>query len=349
MKKLSWGWILTALVFSVTSACAEQKNSLLLLIPPILASRDTPAVPPPVSQTTYFPRESIWYQDVSAAGLDPQSDDVINWLAAEGGWGNGDVFQIDFGMKILQLQATVVKKDFIETEDFYTPDCDHVMIPVPEQGSIEGNSGYACVDDGDCHLIVADWDEKVLYEMWRADIRGGTFYGGCLAVWDMTRNYPPSGRGDQCTSADAAGYPLSPLLFNADEVASGEIKHALRFILPNSRIRNGVYVHPATHSTNAAGGGDNAPPYGTRLRLKADFDMSRLATEAARVVARALQKYGMFLADGGSIPLTAESDQYTTAKWNGLLGARDLDGIRVTDFEMIEAGARISYTGDCLR
>ncbi len=346
MRRFYWNLTLGVFFFSAVFAHAEQQKHLLLMMPAILASPDTPVVP---SSTDFFPRESVWYQDISTAPLDIQSADVINWLDGEGGWGNGGVFQIDFSIKILHLSTSVQKKSFTPTDDFYSPDCDHVSVPVPEIGSIEGNPGYECLDDGDCHLIVADWDEKLLYEMWRADISSGTFYGGCMAVWDMTRNYPLSGRGDQCTSADAAGYPLSPLLFNADEVAAGEIQHALRFILPNARIRNGVYVHPATHSTNAASGGTNAPPYGTRLRLKADFDMNRLPNEAAKVVARALQKYGMFLADGGSIPLTAESDQYTAAKWTGLLGARDLNGIRVTDFEMIEAGTRVPYTGDCQR
>jgi serine/threonine-protein kinase len=352
MKIIICTYALISSIYFVTIAHAEQKKNLALMIPPILASQGAPSVSPPVgiaSATSYFPKESVWYSDISGATLDAQSGDVINWLTAEGGWGNDDIFQIDFSIKILNLNTTITKKDFEETGDSFNPDCDHLSVPVPANGSIEGNPGYECLDDGDCHLIVADWEKKLLYEMWRANIIGNTFYGGCMAVWDMTKNYPPSGRGDQCTSADAAGYPISPLLFNADEVASGEIKHALRFILPNARIRNGVYVHPATHSTNATSGGGNAPPYGTRLRLKATFDMNRLPNNAARVVARALQKYGMFLADGGSIPLTAESDQYTTAKWAGLLGSRDLNGIKVTDFEMIEAGSRIPYTGDCQR
>jgi hypothetical protein len=353
MKRFVCLCILLFSFCTMAIAHGEQQKDISLIMPAILAFQSVAdVVPPPVVppvETDYFPRESVWYQDISNAALDTQSYDVINWLNSEGGWGNGNVFQIDFSLKVLDLAATVAKKDFQVTGDFFSPDCDHLSVPVPDIGSIEGNPGYECVDDGDCHLIIADWDEKLLYEMWRANIVDGTFYGGCMAVWNMATVYPLSGRGDQCTSADAAGYPIAALLFDADEVASGEIKHALRFILPNARIRNGVFVYPATHSTGATSGGSNAPPYGTRLRLKADFDMNRLPSEAAKVVARALQKYGMFLADGGSITLTAESDQYTTAKWDGLLGSRDLNGVQVTDFEMVEAGTRIPYTGDCQR
>lgn len=185
--------------------------------------------------------------------------------------------------------------------------------------------------------------------MWRADIGGGTFEGGCLAVWDLGRVYGPEGRGDQCTSADAAGYPIAPLLFTADEVAAGEIAHAIRFILPNSSIRDGVYVHPATHSTGAASGPETAPPYGAHLRLRADYPLDTLPNDASRTVARALQTYGMYLADGGNIALTARSDRSTTAKWADLMESRDMEAIRPADFELMPLDTLVPLTYDCVR
>jgi serine/threonine-protein kinase len=165
----------------------------------------------------------------------------------------------------------------------------------------------------------------------------------------MDLTYPPPARGQDCTSADAAGFPIAPLLFNADEVAAGHIDHAIRFILPNSRMRRHVYVHPATHSTNPTSGPATAPPYGSRLRLRADYPVQNLPNPAARVVARAMQKYGILLADGGTIALTAQSDRFTTAKWSGLLGPLDLSALQVSDFQMIAAGDRYTFTGDCVR
>jgi serine/threonine-protein kinase len=108
-------------------------------------------------------------------------------------------------------------------------------------------------------------------------------------------------------------------------------------------------VHPATHGTPAASGPRQAPPYGTRLRLRAGYAVDSLPTSGARVVARALQRYGMLLADGGQITLTARSDRFTRAKWDGLLGPRDLSALRPSDFEVVEAGARIPLTLDCVR
>ena len=316
----------------------------IMQIPPVIK----PAVDLPDPQTGYFPADSVWYQDISNAPLDSQSSAVISALNSAGGWGLGRM-QIDFSIEVLRDNGAAPFRTFTATDDFYSPDCDYAQMPVPVGGAIEGENGYSCESDGDCHLIVVHQPTRKLYEMWRANITGGNFFGGCLVVWDMNRTYGPTGRGVDCTSADAAGYPIAPLLFSADEVAAGEINHAIRFILPNARIRHNVYVAPATHSTGAASGGTNAVPYGARLRLRADFPLQTLPNEAARVVARAMQRYGILLADGGNVALTAQSDRFTTAKWDGLLEPRDLEALKVTDFQMVDGGQRRTWTGDCVR
>ncbi len=287
------------------------------------------------------------YRDVSASALDPDSPRITRWLEEHGGWGLGHL-QVDFSIEVLAADSSTPHEAFVPTDDFYTPDCDAVAVPVPPGGALEGETGYACTTDGDCHLIVADRQSRRLFEMWRANITGGTFYGGCLAAWDMTRVYATEGRGEQCTSADAAGFPIAPLLFSADEVAAGEIAHAIRFILPNERIRAGAFVAPATHA-GAPDGPSPAPVYGSRWRLRSDFDLASLPNDASRVVARAMQRYGMALADGGNVALTAQSDRFTAAKWDGLLGPRDLDPIRPGDFEVLDAGPLIDLTYDCVR
>lgn len=297
----------------------------------------------------YFPADAIWCRDISEAPTTADSATVIAWLE-QAGWGNNDTFQIDFSFEVLEADASTPRREFEPTGDFFSPDCDWVEVPVPDGGAIEGESGYQCTSDGDCHLIVAARDENLLYEMWRANIVDGTFYGGCLAVWDMTSVYGDDGRGHGCTSADAAGFPIAPLLFTADEIAAGSIDHAIRFVLPNSNIRSFIYSPPATHSTSATSGPAEAPPYGVHLRLRADYPLDSLPNEGARVVARALQTYGMFLADGGQIALTAQSDRNSSAKWAELLGPHDLVALRPMDFEVIDHGELIDYaTVSCER
>ncbi|MCP4502450.1 MAG: hypothetical protein GY822_21060 [Deltaproteobacteria bacterium] len=302
---------------------------------------------------SYFAHGAFFHEDVSAAAKSPDSDVIIAALDAAGGWGHSNVFQIDFSIDVLTATASTPMRSFIPSSAHYDPDCDTTPMPIPVDGNIEGEDGYACTQDGDCHLLVFAAHENRLYEMWRADIPdddavNGTFNGGCLATWDTSRVYPATGRGDQCTSADAAGFPIAPLLFSADEVAAGEINHAIRLILPNDRVRARRYVRPATHGTNTSGGA-NAPQYGVHFRLRADYPVDTLPTEGARVVARALQKYGMYHADGGQIALTAQSDKHTTAKWEGLLGPRDLDDLQVSDFEVLYHSDDIEVTFDCTR
>jgi hypothetical protein len=302
--------------------------------------------PPNGAKGPYFETPMFFNQDVTGKAPASNSSQTIAALRASGGWGNGDTMQIDFSIDVLAADPSTPKRTFTPTGDFYSPDCDEVEMPVPPGGNVEGESGYACTGDGDCHLLVFDKAGGRLYEMWRANITG-TFEGGCLAAWDTRAQYSDGLRGEQCTSADAAGFPIAPLLFTADEVAAGHIDHAIRFILPNNRVKKG-YVHPASHGTNTTGGA-NSPPYGVHLRLRADYPVASLPTEGARVVARAMQKYGMYHADGGNIALTAQSDKYTTAKWDSLLGPRDLSALRVEDFEVIDHGSMIPLTLDCMR
>src|SRR5262245_49654865 len=106
------------------------------------------------SSASLFPREAIWYRDISSAAADPRSDGIIRWLESAGGWGNGGVFQIDFSIEVLRAGSDTPLREFEPTEDFYEPDCDFQPVPVPDGGAIEGEYGYACASDGDCHLIV---------------------------------------------------------------------------------------------------------------------------------------------------------------------------------------------------
>ena len=303
-------------------------------------------VPAPVQ---YFPPGAIWRQDVSGAPVDPQSATMINSISQAGGWGTG-IMRVDFSIRVMEANASTPTVPFTPGPGFYSADSDVVpSVPLPAGGGMEGQPGYQCpVQEQDCHFIVVNNDQGKLYEALGANYDGNALSATILAIWDLTKVYPPSGRGDQCSSADAAGFPIAPLLFTADELAQGHIDHAIRFILPNGRIRAGVFVHPATHAGGPQGSGATLP-YGAHLRLKASYDVSQLKP-AARVVAQAMQKYGMFLADGGNIALTAQSDQDTQTKYSDVdFQPTDLSSLKPTDFEVVQMGPTIPLTYDCRR
>jgi len=210
--------------------------------------------------TQLFPPGAPWNHAVDGAALDRESGAIIAYLAAN--HTASARFQITFDFNVLLADAGTPHRSFTQTGDFFSPDCDPTPVPVPPGGRLEGESDYACASDGDCHLTVVDRSTCRLHELWRANLAGGTstgsFSSGCQAIWDLSTVPPATGRGDFCTSADAAGLPILPLVFTADEVAAGVIDHAIRFVLPNSLIRADVFVRPGTHSTGATSGGSSS-------------------------------------------------------------------------------------------
>jgi hypothetical protein len=293
-------------------------------------------------------------QDLPSTG----SAAIISGLATAGGWGNGNVMQIDTSINILCADATTPLMPFTLAGGACSPDCDsNTTFPVPAGGAVEGETGYACNGGGDCHLLVVDKATNQLWEMYQAfdppdpnvfNTQTGAF------LWDLTKAYPANLRGDGCTSADAGGFPIAAMLFTADEVAAGHIDHAIRLILPNPRIQGGkVYVHPGTHTTSSASGGaGTTPPYGAHFRLSSTFQVSSLPSAGAQVIAKAMQKYGLFLADGGQIALTAANDQFTTAKWTDAdvnVDPTALSSLKVSDFDIVDMGALVTTGDNCIR
>jgi serine/threonine-protein kinase len=315
-----------------------------------------------------FPPNAVWHQDISSAPLHPNSSLMISTLAGLGGFGYGRM-QIDFSIHITRAPADAPLRSIVgypSSGEYYAPDCEAIgtQMPVPADGAIEGSSNLSCDNaNGDCHLLVVQGTK--LYEAYRANASGASgLQSQCLAVWNLDAVYPEDNRGDHCTSADAAGFPMAPLLFNADEihaamqVANSDLGHAIRFILPNARMGTvsgqRAYVRPASHA-GAPSGPENSVPYGSRLRLRADFPVN-LYSPGAQVVLRTMQRYGIVLADGGNIALTAESDLFTTHTWSEVgINSRTFDQevlsapVRIQDFAVIDTGPRIIETYDCAR
>ncbi len=166
----------------------------------------------------------------------------------------------------------------------YDEDSDHVGYPIPASPLVEGGS--------DRHILMVDKDACRLYELFNARKVDGAWVAGSGATWDMDSN---ALRTAGWTSADAAGLPILPGLVRYDEVAAGQILHALRFTTDRTRTS---YIYPARHQAGESSS-TSLPPMGLRVRLKASYDTSGLSPQA-RVIAEALKDYGMILADNGS-------------------------------------------------
>jgi hypothetical protein len=303
-----------------------------------------------------FQQPEPWTTDVSSLSPDPRSAAIIAALDASGGWGNGNVFQIDFSIPLFFGDASTPRQTITaepgQSYCYGGPDCDPVplQMPIPTNGNTEGSSTYVCdTSNNDCHVLVVATDENKLYELYNATQSGSAFTALGAFVWDLTKAYPDNLRGDQCTSADAAGFPIAGLLPTADEVAAGAVKHSIRFILPNESMLKAAYVHPASHAGGPDSSSADAPPYGVRFRLKASFDESSFNT-GEKVILQAMKTYGMLLSDGGNIALTFADDRTTKSTWMSVgITPQSFKAVTVDDFEVVDLSTAVALTDNCVR
>ena len=153
---------------------------------------------------------------------------------------------------------------------------------------IEGgaNSG------GDMHAIVVTADTCELFETWNTSQSASGWTAGSGAHWSLSSD---ALRPDGWTSADAAGLPILPGLLRWSEVAAGHVDHAIRF---TTNSTDASHLWPARHDASSNHNA-NLPPMGARFRLKADFAIGGFSPQAQTVL-KAMQTYGLVLADNGS-------------------------------------------------
>jgi hypothetical protein len=186
----------------------------------------------------------------------------------------------------------------------------------------------------DRHLLVIDCTNRLLYELYNVfyDATQSTWFAGSGAFFDMkTDNRRPDG----WTSADAAGLAILPGLVRYDEAwnpAVTDIGHAFRVTV---RSTNG-YVYPASHRAGSTAG---ALPMGARLRLKTNVGgldpALRTSDPNVQKIFRAMQKYGLVVADNGS-------DMYITGtfdtRWNNDILNPAFSLLTASDFDVIQLG-----------
>jgi hypothetical protein len=255
----------------------------LVVVVGLTAGAATPEAAPLPSAPAcpVFPAGNVWNQDISALPVASNSDTLIAKIGLDTGLHPDFGSYRGYGIPYNTVPGTQRK---LTVRFDYSSQSDHVGYPIPSRPRIEAGSDH--------HMLIVDSGSCKLYEMWNVRHTRRGWRAGSGAVWKMTSN---ALRPDGWTSADAAGLPILPGLVRYPEVAAGVIDHALRFTAPQTRD---AHIYPARHD---AGSGSSAslPPTGLRVRLKASFDLSQLSPQA-RVVAVALQHYGMILADNGS-------------------------------------------------
>jgi hypothetical protein len=263
-------------------------------------STDTGGAPtlPGAPGCPVFPASNVWNQRIDARPKAGDSATLIATIGLDRG------LHMDFGSYggygiPINVVSAATPRTTVAFE--YDDESDQVGYPIPSTPLIEG-AGDGTETSGDRHILMVDRDACRLYELFATQrTTGGGWSAGSGATWDLRSN---ALRTAGWTSADAAGLPILPGLVRYDEVAAGEIAHALRF---TTNLTRKAYIYPARHYASSST--DPAqPPMGLRVRLKASYDTSDFSPHA-RVIAEALKRYGMILADNGS-PwyITGQSD-----------------------------------------
>ena len=270
-----------------------------------------------------FPADNIWNTPVDDLPVDSGSDAYITTIGASRGlhpdFGSGTWAGGPIGIPYTVVDGSHPEVDVVFD---YADESDPGPYPIPADAPIEGGDQSS----GDRHVLVLDRDACILYELYAAYPQlDGSWEAGSGAVFDLESN---ALRQEGWTSADAAGLPILPGLVRYDEVASGEIQHALRFTAPQTRR---AYVWPARHFASSLTGAAY-PPMGKRFRLKADFDISGFSEEV-QVILRALKKYGMILADNGSAWYISGAPD---AGWDNDLLVIELGQVKGSEFEAVD-------------
>ena len=277
-----------------------------------------------------FPANNIWNTSVDTLPVDTLSGQYIASI------GGNATLHPDFGQPYMEggrlmpigIPYVVVPgaQTKVAVSFDYADESDPGPYPIPPDAPIEGVPDWDPDYDGDRHVLVLDKDNCMLYETFyswpNAD---GSWSAGSGAVFDLRSN---ALRPDGWTSADAAGLPILPGLVRYDEVVAGEINHAIRFTVAQTRS---AYVWPARHYASSLTS-STYPPLGQRFRLKASFDISGF-TQPMQVILQAMKKYGIILADNGSNwYISGTSDN----RWDNDMLVTGFNQLKGSDFEAVD-------------
>ncbi|MGB7281772.1 MAG: hypothetical protein WBE13_05870 [Candidatus Acidiferrum sp.] len=265
-----------------------------------------------------FSGDNAWNQDVSSQPSDPDSPAIIGYISASA------PLHADFNDRTGGIPYIVVDSSMtplVRVSLAEPGQSDVFPMPIPLNAPIEAGTDH--------HVIVIDRKTCWLYEFWEAAFRGGGWTANNAAVWNLRHI---NERPYTWTSADAAGLPILPGLVRYDEVASGEIHHALRFTVPRTTA---AFVAPATHwaPTNR----DSPIPMGMRLRLKASFDISDFS-RGNQVLLTAMKKYGLIVADNGTEMYVSGAPD---SRWSNF-ELRELHKVKTSDFEVVKMPTKIT-------
>ena len=231
-----------------------------------------------------FPSTAPWYTDITNAPKDAQSDAAIAAMNSKGGWGTGKM-QIDFCITVLHANASTPMMSFTTTGDFYSPDCD--FTPVPGAGRRRARGRDRLRVHRRRRLPPASSSTTRSTSSTRCGARTSS-------ARTLQRRLPRRVGPDQGLPAARPRRRLHQRRRRRlpDRAAAvhrrrgrGRRDRSRDPLHPAQRPhRQGTLRAPgdARHHASASTTAPNSPPYGVRLRLRADYPLDSLPTRAPR-------------------------------------------------------------------
>jgi len=313
------------------------------------------ACPSIVGNCYAFPPDDEINRPIDTDPVDYMSNCIVNTVA---GWNSG-YLRLDLGTSasegygipysytngapLLSITYGTDDTDYQSESDWYSQSGQYyngnspqpwppAYLPWPTNAAIEGWGGNTSTDptSGDRHMLVVDQVHCMLYESWNSVRLSHGYEVSNTAIYNFSLKLPQ--RPDTWTSADAAGLPIYPLLLKYHEIASGSINHAIRFTALNAQC---AFTHPATHFGPSSNSDPYYPPYGSRFRLKANFNITSYSADS-QVLLTALKKYGLIFADQGT---TAFISGMSDPGFSTMISEINFGGSRISfdNFEMVQS------------
>jgi hypothetical protein len=187
----------------------------------------------------------------------------------------------------------------------------------------------------DAQVVIVDRATGDEWGAWQFRRSGGALSAQNAYHYNVRWNGVPP-RADDGTpfGSRGAGVPYLAGLVRPCEIANGRIAHALAFAYDGP---SPAHVYPATKSDGSRTG-PGALPEGTRLQLDPSLGAARIRGWGCRgaclVVARALQRYGMYVVDNSGRPKVL-FEYAGTARWRGAIHAGTVSPIPLSAFRVL--------------
>jgi hypothetical protein len=260
-----------------------------------------------------FASDSPWNQKIpDDAPILAESDALIQDLATSSMWPGFTVNIDSWGIPAFEASPDTPLRTVTLT-DVVGYGMDEPM-PIPLDAEPDA--------EGDHHLCVVDREANLTWDLWNARHDGNAWTAGVGARIELDGSgVRPPKDGNQAWQwshgSRACGFPLIAGLIRVEEIQAGRIEHALVLAYPH--IRSHYYTPPASTAQGTTNEAlpDRGMPCGMRVQLDPTIDVEALdLAPAGKIIARALQEYGAYVADyGGAISLYADGSPEAVAYW----------------------------------